>query len=428
MGFSIGTLVSDLTNPGKLISDLAGSALPSNMKGIGDMLGGIADLGAGNPLGALSHLTDALKDLPQLLQSLAGGAAGASKPAGTAAAEPTPPPTRATASSAPAATTASTPATTTATSTPATTTTASAPAATAAASTPPTTTAASAPAPTTPASPTPAPAATPSTAAASPTSTTLPSPTVTVTKHGRETITRIDDGNRTTTVAEVNGHTVVGVRDDATGRVLSRVSGSGNLSLGVNGATISVTHNGSETLTKIDDGNKKTTIDQIGGRTTVSIQGAAPVGGAAPAAASVAAPSTPAAAAPPAPTGASSTTASAGASAASPATGASTATGTTTAAGASTTNATGASGSSSSASGSSSASPKDLASLMALSPDQFMQAVTSGKIPPDVANSQSAMMQVQARMNQITQMNQLVTGMMAAMHQMQMAIIQNIRC
>jgi hypothetical protein len=65
---------------------------------------------------------------------------------------------------------------------------------------------------------------------------------------------------------------------------------------------------------------------------------------------------------------------------------------------------------------------------MALSPDQFMQAVTSGKIPDDVANSQSAMMQVQARMNQITQMNQLVTGMMAAMHQMQMSIIQNIRC
>jgi hypothetical protein len=57
-----------------------------------------------------------------------------------------------------------------------------------------------------------------------------------------------------------------------------------------------------------------------------------------------------------------------------------------------------------------------------------MQAVTSGKIPDDVANSQSAMMAVQARMNQINQMNQLVTGMMAAMHQMEMSIIQNIRC
>jgi hypothetical protein len=64
---------------------------------------------------------------------------------------------------------------------------------------------------------------------------------------------------------------------------------------------------------------------------------------------------------------------------------------------------------------------------MSMSNDQFMQAVTSGNIPPDVANNPSAMAEIQARMNQITQMNQLVTSMMAAMHQMQMAIIQNIR-
>ena len=62
-----------------------------------------------------------------------------------------------------------------------------------------------------------------------------------------------------------------------------------------------------------------------------------------------------------------------------------------------------------------------------MSPDQFLEAVTQRR-SDSVANSQSAMMQVQARMNQITQMNQLVTGMMAAMHQMEMSIIQNIRC
>ena len=77
--------------------------------------------------------------------------------------------------------------------------------------------------------------------------------------------------------------------------------------------------------------------------------------------------------------------------------------------------------------GGSTATPSSLSDLMALSPDQFMQAVTSGKIPADVANNPSAMTQIQARMNQITQMNQLVTSMMAAMHQMQMSIIQNIR-
>jgi len=56
-----------------------------------------------------------------------------------------------------------------------------------------------------------------------------------------------------------------------------------------------------------------------------------------------------------------------------------------------------------------------------------MQAITSGKLPDDVANSPSAMMQIQAKMNEITQMNQLITSIMAAQHQMQMAIVQNIR-
>ena len=36
-------------------------------------------------------------------------------------------------------------------------------------------------------------------------------------------------------------------------------------------------------------------------------------------------------------------------------------------------------------------------------------------------------MQVQARLNQISQMNQMMTQMMQAAHQMQMAIIQNFR-
>ena len=53
--------------------------------------------------------------------------------------------------------------------------------------------------------------------------------------------------------------------------------------------------------------------------------------------------------------------------------------------------------------------------------------VTSGHIPPDVANSQTAMLQVQQRLNQISQMNQMMTQMMQTAHQMQMAIIQNFR-
>jgi len=37
------------------------------------------------------------------------------------------------------------------------------------------------------------------------------------------------------------------------------------------------------------------------------------------------------------------------------------------------------------------------------------------------------MMAVQERMNEVTQMNNLMTGMMRAIHDMQMAVIQNIR-
>jgi hypothetical protein len=76
---------------------------------------------------------------------------------------------------------------------------------------------------------------------------------------------------------------------------------------------------------------------------------------------------------------------------------------------------------------SSNAAPTNLSGLLGLSDDAFLKAMSSGKIPPDVANSPGAMMQIQARMNQISQMNQLMTSMMQAMHQMQMAIIQNVR-
>ena len=64
---------------------------------------------------------------------------------------------------------------------------------------------------------------------------------------------------------------------------------------------------------------------------------------------------------------------------------------------------------------------------MALSDDDFMNAIRSGKIPPDVANSSDGMLAIQARMDQITQMNQMMTSMMQAMHQMNMNVIENIR-
>jgi hypothetical protein len=73
------------------------------------------------------------------------------------------------------------------------------------------------------------------------------------------------------------------------------------------------------------------------------------------------------------------------------------------------------------------AKPQDLADLLALPSDQFMKAVSGGAVPADVAENPAALLQIQARVNDIAQMNQMVTSMMSAMHQMQMSIAQNIR-
>jgi hypothetical protein len=54
-------------------------------------------------------------------------------------------------------------------------------------------------------------------------------------------------------------------------------------------------------------------------------------------------------------------------------------------------------------------------------------AVINGRISPEIAKDQTAMMVLQQRMNAITEMNNLMTSMMRALHDMQMAVIQNIR-
>jgi hypothetical protein len=59
--------------------------------------------------------------------------------------------------------------------------------------------------------------------------------------------------------------------------------------------------------------------------------------------------------------------------------------------------------------------------------DPLMNAVRDGAIPSAVSDSPAAMMALQARMNHISEMNQLMTSMMQALHQMQMSIIQNVR-
>lgn len=71
--------------------------------------------------------------------------------------------------------------------------------------------------------------------------------------------------------------------------------------------------------------------------------------------------------------------------------------------------------------------PTDLAGLLALPSDQFMKAISSGAVPAGVADDPTALLQIQARVNDIAQMNQMMTSMMSALHQMQMSVAQNIR-
>jgi hypothetical protein len=59
--------------------------------------------------------------------------------------------------------------------------------------------------------------------------------------------------------------------------------------------------------------------------------------------------------------------------------------------------------------------------------EALMKAVRDGNVPKAVSDDESAMKTLQARMNHFSEMNQLMTSMIQALHQMQMAIIQNVR-
>jgi hypothetical protein len=66
-------------------------------------------------------------------------------------------------------------------------------------------------------------------------------------------------------------------------------------------------------------------------------------------------------------------------------------------------------------------------SFLGLSDDAFMSAIREGKIPKEIADSKDGMLALQARMTQITEMNQLMTSMLQAIHQLRMGVIQNLR-
>lgn len=61
------------------------------------------------------------------------------------------------------------------------------------------------------------------------------------------------------------------------------------------------------------------------------------------------------------------------------------------------------------------------------SDDQLLQAIRQGRIPQDVVESREGMLRLQQRMNDIQQMNALMTNMLRAMHEMEMEVIRHVR-
>ena len=68
-----------------------------------------------------------------------------------------------------------------------------------------------------------------------------------------------------------------------------------------------------------------------------------------------------------------------------------------------------------------------MAQMNSMSDSAIRDAVIHGRISPELAKDQTAMMAIQQRMNAISEMNNLMTNMMKALHDMQMAVVQNIR-
>lgn len=70
---------------------------------------------------------------------------------------------------------------------------------------------------------------------------------------------------------------------------------------------------------------------------------------------------------------------------------------------------------------------KDANAFFSLSDKGLMDAVRNGTVPDSVRNDPAQMQRLQVRMNDISQMNQLITTMLNAIHEMNKQVIQNIR-
>jgi hypothetical protein len=97
MSLGLGTLVSAVTDPGKIVKEVVDAVLPEQLDVVADLAGAAASYSSGRPLQAVGHLAQAMRDLPQAFDQpgvAARPAGGGWRPRGSAAFEPSAPPSR----------------------------------------------------------------------------------------------------------------------------------------------------------------------------------------------------------------------------------------------------------------------------------------------------------------------------------------------
>ncbi len=89
--------IGGFLDPGNIAKGIVDAVLPEQLDVVADLAGAAASYYAGNPLGAVRHLAQAMTDLPQAFAQPGGAArpaGGAWRPGGSVGFEPAPPPNR----------------------------------------------------------------------------------------------------------------------------------------------------------------------------------------------------------------------------------------------------------------------------------------------------------------------------------------------
>jgi len=97
MSFGLGTLVSAVTDPGKIVKEAVDAVLPEELDVIADLAGAATSYYSGRPMQAVAHLAQAAQDLPQAFNQANGpcrSGGGSWRGQATTRFEPQPPPNR----------------------------------------------------------------------------------------------------------------------------------------------------------------------------------------------------------------------------------------------------------------------------------------------------------------------------------------------